>query len=74
MASSPHQLSGGSAASIGDRAKFGVVTVSDRASAGIYDDLSGPAILEFFSEAIQSECVHLTMWTAPSCACPTLAP
>ena len=37
-----------------DHVKLGVVTISDRASAGIYDDLSGPAVLEFFNEAIQS--------------------
>ena len=56
-------LSGGSADSLGDPAKFGVITVSDRASAGIYDDLSGPAILRFFAEAIKSEwvphCPHM---------------
>lgn len=46
--------SGGSADSIGDFAKFGVLTISDRASAGIYDDKSGPAILQFFQEAIES--------------------
>lgn len=45
---------GGSADSIGDFAKFGVLTVSDRASAGVYDDESGPAILRFFQEAIKS--------------------
>ncbi len=33
---------------------FGVVTVSDRASEGVYDDISGPAIIEFFQEAIKS--------------------
>lgn len=47
-------LAGGTADSIGDLAKFGVVTVSDRASAGIYDDESGPAIINFFVEAIKS--------------------
>jgi molybdopterin adenylyltransferase len=47
-------LEGGSAESVGDLAKFGVVTVSDRASAGVYDDESGPAILQFFQEAIKS--------------------
>eukprot|EP00951_Prasinocladus_malaysianus_P014123 scaffold107436_cov45-Prasinocladus_malaysianus.AAC.2 len=47
--------SGGSVDSIGDFARFGVVTVSDRASAGVYDDVSGPAILNFFAEAIQSK-------------------
>lgn len=47
--------------SVGDAALFGVVTVSDRASSGVYKDLSGPAILGFFSEAVASpwraECV-----------------
>ncbi len=49
-------LEGGSEASVGDLAIFGVVTVSDRASAGAYSDLSGPAILQFFNEAIKSRC------------------
>ena len=31
-----------------------VVTVSDRASTGVYNDLSGPAILNFFKDAIDS--------------------
>ncbi|DBA80586.1 hypothetical protein WJX77_008025 [Trebouxia sp. C0004] len=46
------QLSGGSGRS--DEAIFGVVTVSDRASEGVYDDISGPAIIGFFQEAIKS--------------------
>ena len=50
----PSPLSGGSVDSLGDAATFGVVTVSDRASTGIYEDISGPAILQFFSEAVQS--------------------
>lgn len=54
-------LSGGSADSLGNPAKFGVITVSDRASAGIYDDLSGPAILQFFLEAIKSECAPTSL-------------
>lgn len=45
---------GGSDDSLGDFARFGVVTVSDRASTGVYEDLSGPAILGFFQEAIKS--------------------
>lgn len=48
------QFEGGSNLSIGDPAIFGVVTVSDRASKGIYEDLSGPAIVDFFREAIES--------------------
>lgn len=51
-------IAGGSPSSIGDPAVFGVVTVSDRASSGVYEDLSGPAILQFFQEAIHSP------WTA----------
>ena len=56
MESSAPPLEGGSTDSIGDAAVFGVVTVSDRASAGVYSDESGPAILQFFSEAIKSRC------------------
>ena len=48
-------LEGGSDDSVGDFCKFGIVTVSDRASTGVYDDLSGPAILQFFHEAIKSK-------------------
>ena len=50
----PSMLSGGSDSSIGDSVRFGVITVSDRASTGVYEDLSGPAILQFFREAIES--------------------
>lgn len=39
----------------GRRVKLGVLTVSDRASAGIYQDDSGPEIIKFFHEAIKSE-------------------
>jgi len=34
--------------------RFGVLTASDRASAGDYDDLSGPAIEQFLDEAVTS--------------------
>ena len=47
-------LEGGSVESVGDMARFGVVTVSDRASAGVYQDDSGPEVLRFFSEAVKS--------------------
>ena len=36
------------------RAIFGILTISDRASAGVYEDQSGPEILNFFQQAIQS--------------------
>ena len=34
--------------------RFGVLTASDRASAGDYEDLSGPAIEQFLDEAVTS--------------------
>ena len=43
---------------LGDPIHLGIVTVSDRASAGEYEDEGGPAILAFFKEAIRSP------WTA----------
>ena len=46
--------SGGSATSVGDAVVLGIVTVSDRASDGTYEDRSGPAILEFYHEAVRS--------------------
>ena len=39
-------LHGGSKESIGDHCRIGVVTVSDRASEGAYQDKSGPAIVQ----------------------------
>ena len=35
--------------------KIGVLTASDRASAGVYDDLSGPAIIETLTDYLISE-------------------
>jgi molybdopterin adenylyltransferase len=35
-------------------AKIGIVTVSDRASAGVYADEGGPAILDYLSKALAS--------------------
>jgi molybdopterin adenylyltransferase len=43
---------------LGDHVTLGILTVSDRASEGAYDDLGGPSILGFFREAIRSP------WTA----------
>ena len=48
------RLKGGRTDSIGEHVKLGVLTISDRASTGVYEDLSGPAILRFFEEAIES--------------------
>ena len=51
----PPPLSGGGGKdSVGDPCVLGVLTVSDRASQGLYEDLGGPAILRFFEEAIKS--------------------
>lgn len=38
-----------------DKIKIGVVTTSDRASQGIYEDISGKAIVEVMEEFIQNE-------------------
>lgn len=35
-------------------AKIGIVTVSDRASAGVYKDLGGPAIHEYFTKHLSN--------------------
>ncbi len=43
---------------VGDPAKFGILTVSDRAYSGEYKDEGGPAILGFFEDAIASEWTH----------------
>ena len=40
--------------SVGETCNFGVLTASDRASSGEYEDLSGPAIEEFLSQALTS--------------------
>lgn len=39
---------------VGDTATIGIVTVSDRASQGAYEDEGGPAILGFLMEALAS--------------------
>ena len=51
---SPPPLSGGSPSSGGDAAVLGVLTVSDRASEGVYEDRGGPEILRFYAEAVLS--------------------
>lgn len=37
------------------KAKIGIVTVSDRASVGIYEDVSGPAIIATLNDYLKSE-------------------
>lgn len=37
------------------QAKIGIVTVSDRASAGVYEDLSGKAIIDTLTEYLSSD-------------------
>ena len=38
-----------------DKIKVGVITTSDRASAGIYEDISGKAIMDTFNEYLLNE-------------------
>ncbi len=38
-----------------DVARIGIVTVSDRASRGEYEDLGGPALVEYFTEVMNSQ-------------------
>jgi molybdopterin adenylyltransferase len=38
-----------------DRIKIGVVTASDRASAGIYEDISGKAIMDIMKEYLKND-------------------
>jgi molybdopterin adenylyltransferase len=40
--------------------KIGIVTVSDRASRGVYEDLGGPAIRQYFEEVLTSEWVPVS--------------
>jgi len=44
---------------VGEHAVFGILTVSDRASTGEYEDEGGPAIVGFFEEAIASTWSHI---------------
>lgn len=39
-----------------DKIKIGVITTSDRASAGIYEDISGVAIMDTMKEYLLNEC------------------
>jgi len=41
-----------------DKIKIGVVTTSDRASQGIYEDISGKAIMETMNEYLLNECEY----------------
>ena len=43
---------------VGDPTTLGILTVSDRAHKGEYEDEGGPAILQFFREAIASQWSH----------------
>jgi molybdopterin adenylyltransferase len=42
-----------------DKIKIGVVTASDRASAGIYDDISGKAIMDTFNEYLLNDAEYI---------------
>jgi molybdopterin adenylyltransferase len=38
--------------------KIGVINVSDRASAGIYEDIPGKAVVELLKEYLESKCLR----------------
>lgn len=40
---------------LSEKAKFGIVTVSDRASQGVYEDRGGPAVEAYLREVVQSD-------------------
>ena len=42
-----------------DKIKIGVVTTSDRASAGIYEDISGRAIMDTFNDYLKNETEYI---------------
>ena len=42
-----------------DKIKIGVITASDRASQGIYEDISGVAIMDTMKEYLRNECEYL---------------
>lgn len=46
---------GGKPDSVGDATNIGIITVSDRASAGTYEDESGPAVVQFLAAALDSQ-------------------
>lgn len=41
-----------------DKIKIGVITTSDRASQGIYEDISGVAIMDTMKEYLLNECIY----------------
>jgi molybdopterin adenylyltransferase len=41
------------------KAKIGIITISDRASRGIYEDLSGKAIIDTLNEYLITECEYI---------------
>tara|TARA_B110000263_G_C15071953_1_gene402267 strand:+ start:115 stop:705 length:591 start_codon:yes stop_codon:yes gene_type:complete len=49
-----NNFEGGLESSIGDFCRFGILTVSDRAERGEYPDESGPAIIQFLQDGINS--------------------
>jgi len=42
-----------------DKIKIGVITTSDRASKGIYEDISGTAIMDTMNEYLLNECEYI---------------
>ena len=48
-------MAAGGSPKFGEKIKIGILTASDRAFSGIYNDESGPAIEEFIEKAFKSE-------------------
>jgi molybdopterin adenylyltransferase len=51
-----------------DTCRFGILTASDRASSGEYEDISGPAILTFLQEAVTSPWESVRVVVPDECA------
>ena len=46
-----------------DKIKVGVVTTSDRASQGIYEDISGKAIIDTIDSYLKNEVEYIQMYS-----------
>jgi len=54
------QLAAAAAPAAGGIPRIGVLTISDRASAGVYEDVSGPAIVVVLREYLATPCEFMT--------------
>ncbi len=54
MQAAPTQHSGGASTSLSASLTIGLVSISDRASAGVYEDKGVPGLVEWFTKALRS--------------------